>query len=113
MKVIYLSVITGLSICFAFSAQAGHGSQGLNRSRHQFHHQGGLGSKGLHRSGLQLHHQGQHHLGRGRNHTDGNLMKQGREGESAKPDSVPEEQRTKGADDTQTRSQEKAKQPNP
>jgi hypothetical protein len=113
MKVIYLSAIVGISICFAFSAQASPGSKGLHGSRHQFHHQGGPGPKGLHHSGQQFHHQGQRYLQRERNHAHGNLMKQGRERGSEKANGAVEEQRTNGAGDTQTRSQEKTTPPNP
>ena len=115
MKVIYLSVIAGLTMSFAFSAQAGHGSKGQHRSRN--HHQASLGSNGLHRSGRQFPHQGQHHLQRDRSHTYGNLMKREREREREKPNGALEEQRqeqrTNGAGDTQTRSQEGTTQPNP
>ena len=96
MKVIYLSVIGGLTICFAFSVQAGHGSKGLHRSHQQFH----------------LHGQhGQHHRERERSHTHGNVMKREREREREKPNGVLEEQRqeqrTNAAGQTQTRSQER------
>jgi hypothetical protein len=111
MKVIYLSVVAGLITCFAFPAQAGPGSKGQHRSRN--HHEAGLGSNGLHRSGRQFPHHGQHHLERARSHTYGNLMKREREREREKPNGVPEEQRTSGAGDTQTRSQEGTTQPNP
>jgi hypothetical protein len=113
MKAIYLSAIAGLTICFAFSAQAGPGSKGQHRSRHQSHHQAGLGSNGLHRSGRQFPHHGQHHFARERSHTYSNLMKRERERERETPNGVPEEQRTNGAGDTQTRSQEGTTQPNP
>jgi hypothetical protein len=99
MKVIYLSVIAGLTICFAFSAQAGRGSRGSHRSHQQFH----------------LH--GQHYRGRERSHTHGNVMKHQRERVFEKPNGVVGEQRqedrTNGAGDTQTGSQEGTTQPNP
>jgi hypothetical protein len=99
MKLTYLSVIAGLTICFAFSAKAGHASKGLHRSHQQFH----------------LH--GQHQGARERSHTHGNEMKWERERVREKPNGVVEEQRqeqrTNGAGDTQTRSQETTTQPNP
>ena len=99
MKVIYLSIIAGLIICLAFSAQAGQRS------------------KGGHRSHQQSHLKGQHHLGGERSHTHGNVMKRERKREREEPNGAVEEQReeqrTNGADDTPTRSQERTTQPNP
>jgi hypothetical protein len=99
MKVIYLSVIAGLTICFAFSAQAGRGSRGPRRSRQQFRQHG------------------QHYRGRERSHTHGNVMKREQGRVREKPNGVVgeqrQEERTNGAGDTQTRSQETTTQPNP
>lgn len=99
MKVIYLSIIAGLIICFAFSAQAGQGS------------------KGRHRSHQQSHLKGTHYRGGERSHTHGNVMKRERKREREEPNGAVEEQRqeqrTNGAGETQTRSQERTIPPNP
>ena len=99
MKTTYLGVIAGVITCFAFPAQAGHGS------------------KGMHRSGDQFHLRGQHHRERELTRFDGNITKREREREREKPNGAMEgqrqEQQTNGAGETQTRSQEGTTQPNP